>query len=506
MKMTSKILAAAVAAVLSQAASAGTDLFFNPLTQSAAVASVGNHINELKSPWQAPAGIASENLLSLSSVEADVNKSIVRVPGTGTSASMIDMSAFSPNGRFLFLPHETPFGAGLTRYNMLNGNTQVLFAGDQQGASGNWANDYGAFDPARWTPNNTVIVAEEWSGQGRVIEVLNPLADPENINIRELNSIANVSHEGINFSEKFNNTIYYIDEWNSGSIYKFVMATPGDYTKGQTFVLKVDAFAGNPAANYNDASNVGQPRTGMATWIALTDVDGNPLTSASPFENGSAGSASLGGRAAADEVGGTPYGRPEDMEVATLANGNEVFYIAMTSENIIYSFEVLSDSQVKVGEFATEAATPKNLGYPATTGVMNSPDNLAQDALGNIYIIEDSPNSGNVGGDVWFVRDTNNDGVAESLDHFLSLQVNGSEATGMIFNPIRPTQFVISVQHPTSTSLTSVPNGFGDAVWQFDLTNVVPPVCNKDELKQYIKTGVCSGNPKSFINALRATK
>ncbi len=506
MKITRKILAAAVAAVLSQAASAGTDLFFNPLTQSAAVASVGNHINELKSPWQAPAGIASKNLLNMSSIEADVNQSIVRVPGTGTSASMLDMSAFNPTGRFLFLPHETPFGAGLSRYDMVNGTTHVLFAGDQQGASGNWANDYGAFDPARWTPNNTVIVAEEWAGQGRVIEVLNPYAAPEKIKIRELNSIANVSHEGINFSEKFNNTLYYIDEHNSGSIYKFVMATPGDFTKGQTFVLKVDAFAGNPVANYSDASNVGQPRTGMATWVALTDANGTPLTSVSPFENGDTGSLALGGRAAADEVGGTPYGRPEDMEVATLANGNEVFYVAMTSENAIYSFEVLSDSQVKVGIFASEAATPKNLGYPATTGVMNSPDNLAQDALGNIYIIEDAPNSGTVGGDVWFVRDTNNDGVAESLDHFLSLQVNGSEATGMIFNPVKPTQFVVSVQHPTSTSLTSVPKGFGDAVWQFDLTDVVAPICTRDDLNQYVRTGVCSGNPKSFINALRAAK
>ena len=123
----------------------------------------------------------------------------------------------------------------------------------------------------------------------------------------------------------------------------------------------------------------------------------------------------------------------------------------------------------------------KNAGFAPTTGHLTSPDNLAQDALGNIYVIEDAPNGSNVGGDVWFARDTDNDGVSESLDHFMSIQVDGSEATGMIFNPTNPTQFVIAVQHPDSTELANVPDGFGDAVWQFDLTNVVPPICDKQK-------------------------
>jgi len=509
MKATYKLLAGAVAIALSQSALAGTDLFFNPLTQSSAVASP-NHINELNSPWQVPAGISQANLLSLSKVEADINQSIVRVPGLGAGSSMMDMSAFNPSGRFLFLPHETLVGAGLSRHDIKTGTTQVLFAGDQNGANGDWSNDYGAFDPARFTPNNTVIVAEEWSGQGRVIEVLNPFADPAKIKIRELDSIANVAHEGINFSKKFNDTIYYIDEWNSGSIYKFVMSVPGDYTKGQTFVLKVDAYAGNPADNWSDASNVGQPRTGSATWVALTDANGNPLTTTSPFKNGISVDPRtdlanvFGGRPAADEVGATPYGRPEDMEVGVLPNGNEIFYVAMTSENAIYSFEIQSAQQVKVGIFASEAGTPKNVGYPATTGVMNSPDNLAQDALGNIYIIEDAPNSSTVGGDIWFARDADNDGVAESLDHFMSIQVNGSEATGMIFNPAKPTQFVVSVQHPSSTDLAVVPAGFGDAVWSFDLIDVVPPTCKKDETRSVVRTGACATHIRSFVKMLRA--
>ncbi len=43
------------------------------------------------------------------------------------------------------------------------------------------------------------------------------------------------------------------------------------------------------------------------------------------------------------------------------------------------------------------------------------------------------------------MTDTNGDGVAESIDYFMSLQVKGAESTGMIFNPVKPTQFIINV-------------------------------------------------------------
>jgi secreted PhoX family phosphatase len=114
--------------------------------------------------------------------------------------------------------------------------------------------------------------------------------------------------------------------------------------------------------------------------------------------------------------------------------------------------------------------TPKNVGFPSTTGSLGSPDNLAQDPLGNIYIIEDAPNGSSTGGDVWFVRDVNDDGQGESLDHFLSIRVDGSEATGMEWSPKEPFEFVINVQHPDSADLDAVPGGFGDALWAFDVS------------------------------------
>ena len=354
-----------------------------------------------------------------------------------------------------------------------------------------------------------------------MIEVVNPYADPADIRIRELQSIANVAHEGLRFG-KDNRTLYFVDEWNSGSIYKTVFKNPRNYTQGgQTFVLAVDAFKGNAADNYNEPSNAGQPRVGAATWIPITDANGKPLTQADPFKNGPTNDPrtntdTRGGRPAADEVNGTPYGRPEDVEVGKLANGNEVVYFAATSERSVYSIEVLPDHKAVVRLFASDSSTPKNQGFAPTTAVMNSPDNLETDALGNVYIIEDAPNEDAVGGDIWFAQDADNDGVSESIYHFLSMGVNTAEATGMEFNPRRPTRFVVAVQHPASTDLVKVPNGFGDAVWEFDIRGVVPPPCEletvidpvsgevSEEPVQTSEKRVCSDDRDSkFVKLLR---
>ncbi|MFW1676196.1 alkaline phosphatase PhoX [Pontibacter sp. JAM-7] len=490
MNFAVSLLAFAVA----QAATAGTEPYFTPLTSSALVGEA-NDQGEMQAPFVAPEGLQFKNLNSLHEVETYLNQSVQRVPGLGTGASMFDMLAYSEDGKQIFIPHETSIGAGVSRYDIENDVTELLFAGDQRGAEGDWSFDFGAFDPARLSPNGTLWLAEEWSGTGRVVEILDPLAaaplNPQadmRGNWRVLTSIPRVSHEGIGFSKMDDNkTIYFVDEDRSGSIYKIVLNTAGDYVAGgQVFVLAVDAFDGDAAQRWDRAPNIGLTRTGHATWVAITDENGNDLPDVTnPYDNSETGS-SRPGRVAADDVNATPFGRPEDVEVGTLASGNEVLYFTATSEQAVYSVEMLPGGDAMVREFASEANTAKNLGFPGTTGVLNSPDNLAQDALGNIYIIEDAPNSSSTGGDTWFVRDLDNDGVAESLDHFMSLRVRGSEATGMVFNPVKPTEFAIAVQHPASTNLDDVPGGFGDAVWQVKLKN--------------------NGLNKDFVKALKDTK
>jgi hypothetical protein len=470
-----KALFTSIVLACAQNVSAGTDVFFNPLTQSAAVAQVADHVNELNSPWQVPAGVTYQNLTSLHEIEADDTQSTIRVDGLGTNASMTDMSAFDPTGRYIFLPHEVQYGAGLTRYDREADKATNLFKGDGQGAYGDWTADFGALDPATWTPNNTLLVGEEWSGLGRLFEVINPTADVENISVYELNSVPNVSHEGLRFNHD-GSAFYFVDEDRSGSVYKFVPTVKGNYSKGQTFVLSVNAYTGDPEAQapkYSATIETNADRSGMATWVAMTDVDGNALTSIDPFNN-EPFDYRRSGRAAADELDGTPYRRPEDVEVGYLKNGHEALYFTATEELAVYSVEELGNNQAIVRLFADES-TFKNLGHAATTGHIDSPDNLAQDALGNIYMVEDWPNGDNVGGDIWFLRDTNNDGVAESVDHFMSLQVKGAENTGMIFNPANPTEFIINVQHPESTG---VEGGMGDSTWLIDLKDVVAPPCS----------------------------
>ena len=485
---------ALTAALTSQVAFGGTDTWFTPLTESAPVVAP-NALEELTSPWVTPAGISQNNAVSLREVEDSIlspEQSIVRV-NAGRSSSMFDMIAYDPSGEYIFIPHETPFGAGCSRYSIYENKNEVIFQGDSSGAEGDWDGDYGAFDPSRFTPNGTVILGEEWTGTGRLVEILNPFAPVEEIEHRVLESIANVAHEGINFSKQFDDTLYYVDEWNSGSIYKFVMSTPGDYTHGQTFVLSVDAFVptGGVAADLWNEQAPGVVREGAATWVPLTDKNGVPLPGITdPFRDGPTNdprtaSDTRGGRPAADDAMATPFGRPEDMAVGRLKNGNEVVFFCATSESKVYSIEILAfnkgkgkgkghaskEQKVIVRTFAS-ADMPKNVGFEPTTGSLNSPDNLAIDALGNIYVIEDAPNGSSTGGDIWFVRDLNNDGVGESLDHFMSIRVSQSEATGMIWNPAVPTEFAVCVQHPQSTDLSAVPNGLGDAVWLFNVSHI----------------------------------
>ena len=557
MKPTIKGVAiSAVALAVSQATvtvNAGTDPYFNPLTQSSAVASP-NHINELNSPWQAPAGIKQKNLTSMQEIENDAYQTTQRVVD-GNRASMWDMLAFDPSGRYVFIPHETGVGAGVSRYDIKNDEAYLLFRGDSTGDRSNLGGgfientDFGAFDPARFTPNNTLWLAEEWSGHGRVVEIKDPWATPANEDMAtagigmkegvdyEVLNIPRVSHEGINFSREYpNKVIYFIDEDRSGSIYKHVFKNWGDYSKGQTFVLVTKGFKGSAEDEWNGCVSGREPcdgpnvdpdvqasRFGKAKWVPITNKNGKPLDGIidpnapvpadcvdNPDED-RCQPTQRPGRTAANQVNGTPFGRPEDMSIGYSKDGNEMLYITTTSEDAVISVENIGPKKAIVRQFVKEGVTPKNVGYQPTTGVLNSPDNLAIDALGNIYVIEDAPNNSDVGGDIWFARDKDQDGVAESLDHFLSIQVDGAEATGMIFNPRRPTQFVVAVQHPDSAAPTDAnPAGhFGDAIWKFNVKNVVPPVCKNEKDRGYHHFGrhriqtCASAHDVNFVRHLR---
>ncbi len=340
---------------------------------------------------------------------------------------MITTNETGPDaGRYLFIAHETGSNAGVSRYDRTTGQSVNL----------GFNNSWGAFDGSTWTPWGTVITGEEWAGQGRLFEVTNPLDDPATttINIVERTAIANVSQEGLKFDSAGN--LYYIDETNGGGLYKFAPTKPNTVsalTQGQTFVLK-DDLAG-------DGANIG-----AASWEPLTDAVGNTLPGITdPFTV--TGGNTRPGRTAANDVGATDYFRPEDLEIGRLANGNEVLYMATTTTDQIFSIELTSTSSVTVREFVSnltiDAATGVSVDAPGD--IFENPDNLAIDAFGNLYVLEDSGT-----GDIWFIEDTNNDGVAERIARWASLGVRSAEPTGLYFDPINPGLAYVNVQHPSS--------------------------------------------------------
>ena len=88
----------------------------------------------------------------------------------------------------------------------------------------------------------------------------------------------------------------------------------------------------------------------------------------------------------------------------------------------------------------------------AVGSALASPDNLAVDHDGNIYIVEDR--GGGVDDDIWFANDRNQDGdlldAGEGLARWASNGTLGSEFTGLYFDPRDKRRAWVNIQHPSS--------------------------------------------------------
>lgn len=372
------------------------------------------------------------------------------VPGSNSGSwDMITANETGTNaGRYLFMPFETGLG-GVQRVDLRdpNYNTRtvtIVAPGTQGFVSG---------DASRWTPWGTYLTAEEsWgagSSKGRLFEVTNPTTATANGgDFVQRSVIPRVSHEGLTFDK--NNTLYFIDELNGGSVYKYVSANPNAkngndfFAAGQTFVLKVGAGGQNEGNN-------GPAITGSSTWVAITDVQGKALPGVSTV----LADGTIDGRATADHasIKGTGFNRPEDLEIKTLANGQQVIYFTTTdSDNNGNSADgrgrvYLLNLTTSAVQLAADNATKDMATKLAVGTTWSNPDNLAIDAKGNIYVIEDQD-----GGkaDIWFIRDINDDGIADEVGKWASLATTGAEPTGLYFDPFDPNVAYVNVQHPAS--------------------------------------------------------
>ena len=449
-----------IIAVILTTASAGAHAIdpFIPLTAPA----TSLNTNEATNPFLLPAGW----------IATKVTDDVTLSSQTGYQSSfgswdMINIGGI--NNELIYIPMEVATGAGVVRYNRDTGLSTTLLGGNNTGVfsstPGTWSatnDDFGAIDPAVITPANTLVVAEEWTGNGRVFEISNPETATGTVDssVSWLSNIPSVSHEGIKFDSQ--GRMYFIDENSSGSLYRMTPTVEDDLTLGKVEVMKVDDFNENNAA----LAGTGQAgRTGTGEWVEIVDAAGNALTTADPFDF-----TARGGRAAADEVGATPFGRPEDLEISTLANGHEAIFMATTDENIVWSIELNADGieGVNVTEFINSLTTPSSQSSPVGVGAndafygMDDVDNLAMEFGPNgelqLFIVEDENPS-----DIWVATDADGDGIAEIVDLFASLGVLGSEATGFIVDPRGG--YLVNIQHPSSGN---------DALWSITQATAVP--------------------------------
>ena len=334
-------------------------------------------------------------------------------------------------GRYLFMGFETT-QAGIQRYDKQSGATVTVWQAPSVGAAV-------AFDAARWTPFGTYLTAEEsWGAQpqpyGRLFELRNPVTAAAGAGtLVHANAVARVAHEGLAFDK--NNNLYFIDELNGGNIYRYSAATPNTgssyFNGGTNSVLRVGD--GNTAN-----------ATGAFSWVPFTSSSGAGLAGAVTITDPN-GLTSVDGRATTNLAAfkGTGYQRPEDLEIQTLANGDQILYFTATTTHEVYSVNLATN---RVQTFVSRATIDTATGLPVGAALTN-PDNMAIDADGNIYIVEDQP-AGQA--DIWFATDADRDGVAESVSRWASLSTLGSEPTGLYFDISNPNLAYINVQHPSS--------------------------------------------------------
>jgi secreted PhoX family phosphatase len=374
------------------------------------------------------------------------------IPNTG-DWDMTTVNETGPHkGRYLFTVFETG-QAGVQRQDLLTGVTDTIWHSLVAGSHIN-------FDACYWTPWGTLITAEEnWttaaggstSPYGRLFElknaidtpgIFNPLSPGSNAvaDFVHQNVIPRTSHEGIQFDKDGN--MYFIDELAGGNVYKYTSAAKFANVKsgqadffeaGRTFVLRVgDGNTPNATGNY--------------IWVPITDANGDALPGALTITDTN-GVTSVDARNTTNLVAfkGTDYQRPEDLQIQTVA-GRQYLYMTTTSTHEVYRLDLANQSiTVFANRLTIDLATGAAVG-----SALNSPDNLAIDHDGNIYIIEDR--AGGTDDDIWLARDLNGDGdltdLNEGIGRWASNGSVGSEFTGLYFDPTNARRAWVNIQHP----------------------------------------------------------
>lgn len=113
-----------------------------------------------------------------------------------------------------------------------------------------------------------------------------------------------------------------------------------------------------------------------------------------------------------------------------------------------------------------ELTNPTTTTGPATSDFVHrsvlprvSHEGLAFDSNRNLYVVEDQP--GGVA-DIWFAKDADGDGIAESMGRRASMATAGAEPTGLYFDKLDPNVAYVNIQRADSDvdrliEITAVP-------------------------------------------------
>ena len=168
------------------------------------------------------------------------------------------------------------------------------------------------------------------------------------------------------------------------------------------------------------------------------------------------GDGTIDGRVTADHasIKSTGFNRPEDLEIQTVGGTQRLYFTTTDSGSFnggtsrVYNLD-LATGEVKL--FIDTNTIDLATGLKVSAGLKNA-DNLAIDADGNMYVIEDR--NGGSDNDVWFARDLNKDGdlldAGEGIGRWVSNGTQGSETTGLFFSLTDPNKAYINIQHPSS--------------------------------------------------------
>ncbi|MEQ1600453.1 MAG: DUF839 domain-containing protein [Methylophilaceae bacterium] len=447
-KITLAVATALAANFVSISAAQAATYFenFTPLTASSGVRSATSPIL-LSSPNFTQTIISN----SLNNGISYAAPAVANLGGDGNAPDMIDAD---PSGRYIFMPFEQGQGGVLridTQDTNYNTRSTVIVTPGSANAQG-----FIRGDASRFTPWGGYLTGEEnlsngtvtsGVGQGRLFEVTNPLTATAGTGtfVQRNSVIPLVAHEGLAFDSAKN--FYFVDEYLSGSVYKFTSAN-ANATNGNDFFAAgtVSALKLNTGA-VDEATSL--TLSGATSWATISGANG---------------------RGAADAAGAIGFNRPEDLELLKLANGNEALIFASTAgdndnnsgngNGHVYIQNLVTN---ELSLFADSNTIDLATGLAVGAG-FKSADNIAIDANGNVYIIEDR--NGSTDDDIWFAKDINHDGdltdAGEGIARWASNGIDGSEFTGLYFSKTNPNLAFVNIQHPNggndlTMSITAVP-------------------------------------------------